>query len=148
MIPLNLPKAQLNLSRKGEQIFVFCPVRKKRLVLTPEEWVRQHIIAYFIDHIGISIGKITSEYSLIYNEMNRRADIVVMNDRTEPFIIVECKRPSIAIDQSTFLQAAEYKHILSAKYLILSNGLNHTVIDIQTGSHSNDINSISALYTN
>lgn len=132
MIPLNLPQTKLNLSRKDGQIYVFCQIRKKKLVLTPEEWVRQHVIAYLVDEVGISIGKIASEYSLKYNEMSRRADLVVMNQQSEPLIIVECKRPTVAIDQSTFHQAAEYKHVLSAKILVLSNGLSHYVMNLET----------------
>jgi hypothetical protein len=135
MIPLNLPQTKLNLTRKDGQIYVFCPIRKKKLVLTPEEWVRQHIIAYLIEEIEISSGRIVSEFSLKYNGMSRRADIVVLNENGEPILIVECKRPTIQIDNSTFHQAAEYKHVLSAKALVLSNGLNHLVIDLITNEN-------------
>ena len=60
MTPLNLPKTQLKLTRKDGIISIFCPIRKKKLVLTPEEWVRQHLIAYFAEVIGISIGRMGS----------------------------------------------------------------------------------------
>lgn len=142
MTPLNLPQTKLNLSRKSGQIYVFCPIRKKKLVLTPEEWVRQHVIAFLINELGISIGKIASEYSLKYNAMNRRADIVVMNEKTEPHMIVECKAPSISIDSKTLHQAAEYKHVISAKVLVLTNGLEHKIIDLEnqkTGEHLLDL---------
>ncbi len=134
MIPLNLPQAQLNLSRKNGQIFVLCPIRRKKLVLTPEEWVRQHIISFFVNELNISIGKIASEYSLKYNNMNRRVDIVVMDENTEPNIIVECKAPGISINNNTFHQAAEYKHIISAKILVLTNGIDHKIMDLKSGN--------------
>lgn len=146
MIPLNLPQTSLKLTKKEGQIYVFCPVRKKKLVLTPEEWVRQHMIAYFVDELHISIGKIASEYSLKYNGMSRRADIVVMDNKGEPFLIVECKRPSVSIDVSTFHQAAEYKHVLSAKALVLSNGINHIFYDLETEEITNDLNSIKSVF--
>lgn len=142
MTPLNLPQAKLNLSRKDGQIYVFCPIRKKKLVLTPEEWVRQHLISYLTEEVGISIGKIASEFSLRYNNMSRRADLVVMNEEPQPHIIIECKRPTVAINQSTFHQAAEYKHILSAKILVLSNGLQHVVMNLETGEVSKKIESL------
>lgn len=145
MTPLNLPQTPLNLSRKEGQLYVFCPVRRKKLVLTPEEWVRQHLIGYLVNEVGISIGKIASEFSLKYNNMSRRADIVVMNEEPEPHIIIECKRPTVTIDQSTFHQAAEYKHILSAKILVLSNGLEHYVIDLETGESYDELTALSKL---
>ncbi len=145
MTPLNLPQTSLNLSRKDGQIYVFCPIRKKKLVLTPEEWVRQHLIGYLVNEVGISIGKIASEFSLKYNNMSRRADLVVMNEEPKPHIIIECKRPTVAIDQSTFHQAAEYKHILSAKILVLSNGLDHYVLDLETGETFDEIERLKKL---
>jgi hypothetical protein len=139
MTPLNLPQATLNLSRKSGQIYVFCSVRKKKLVLTPEEWVRQHVIAFFVNELGVSIGKIASEYSLKYNNMNRRADIVVMNEKAEPQIIVECKAPSVPIGDKTLHQAAEYKHVISAKVLVLTNGLEHRIVNLISQEMGNDL---------
>lgn len=145
MIPLNLPQTKLNLSRKSGQIYVFCPIRKKKLVLTPEEWVRQHVIAFLINELGISIGKIASEYSLKYNTMNRRADIVVMNEKTEPHMIVECKAPSISIDSKTLHQAAEYKHVISAEILVLTNGISHQIINLKKGEIETNLASLREL---
>jgi hypothetical protein len=131
MIPLNLPKTELKLSRKNDQIYVWCPIRKKKLVLTPEEWVRQHFIAYLIAELNISTGRIISEYSLVYNNMSRRADIVVMDEDGKPFIIVECKAPQIALSDKTFFQIAQYQNTIPAKILILSNGINHFAMNLE-----------------
>ena len=75
--PLALPKANLKLTKKDEQIFVWCVARKKTLLLTPEEWVRQHIIHYLVNEKNVPLGLIVSEYSIKVNKLARRCDIVV-----------------------------------------------------------------------
>ncbi|MFA7272921.1 MAG: type I restriction enzyme HsdR N-terminal domain-containing protein [Crocinitomicaceae bacterium] len=130
MTPLNLPRTVLKLTRSGQQIYVWCPLRKKKLVLTPEEWVRQHFIGYLINELAISPGKIVSEYSLSYNNMSRRADLVVIDSEGKPEIIVECKAPQIPLSDKTFFQIAQYKHTLSAKILILTNGIDHMAMNL------------------
>lgn len=145
MTPLNLPQTSLSLSRKGNQIFVFCPIRKRKLVLTPEEWVRQHIIAYLIETVGISKGRIVSELPLKYNSMNRRADLVVLDRNASPQLIVECKAPEIAISEKTLHQVAEYRHILSAKILVLTNGINHEIVDLESRKLSNQLSDLESI---
>lgn len=132
MIPLNLPKTALKLTRKNDQIFVWCPIRRKKLVMTPEEWGRQHFIAYMINELDISIGRIVSEYSLSYNNMSRRADIVVMDETGKPFIIVECKAPQIPLTDKTFFQIAQYQNSIPAKILIMTNGLEFLAMNLMT----------------
>lgn len=136
MVPLNLPITKLDISRKKDVLYVWCPIRKKKLVLTPEEWVRQHFIAYLIENVGISKGKIASEYSLQYNSMNRRADIVVLNDNGKPLILVECKAPNVLLVESVFFQIAQYQNSIPAKILILTNGINHCMLTLQADGHS------------
>lgn len=132
MTPLNLPKTQLKLTRKNGVISIFCPIRKKKLVLTPEEWVRQHLIAYFAEVIGISIGRMGAEVSLEYNGRKKRADILVVDEFGKPFILVECKAPEISITNSTFFQISAYQKELPAKILVLSNGLSHIVMNLDS----------------
>ncbi|MDG1347504.1 MAG: type I restriction enzyme HsdR N-terminal domain-containing protein [Crocinitomicaceae bacterium] len=132
MTPLNLPQTQLRLTRKDGVISVFCPVRKKKLVLTPEEWVRQHLIAYFVEVLEISIGRMGAEVSIEYNGRKKRADILVVDDFGKPFILVECKAPEIPISGSTFFQISAYQKELPAKILVLSNGLEHVVINLDS----------------
>ncbi len=102
----------------------------KKLILTPEEWVRQHFIAYLVEELKISIGRIASEYSLVYNNMNRRADIVVMDEFGKPYIIVECKAPQINLTDKTFFQIAQYQNTIPAKILILTNGVEHLAMNL------------------
>ncbi|MDG2464843.1 MAG: type I restriction enzyme HsdR N-terminal domain-containing protein [Crocinitomicaceae bacterium] len=132
MTPLNLPQTQLRLTRKDGVISVFCTVRKKKLVLTPEEWVRQHLIAYFVEVLEISIGRMGAEVSIEYNGRKKRADILVVDDFGKPFILVECKAPEIPISGSTFFQISAYQKELPAKILVLSNGLEHVVINLDS----------------
>jgi hypothetical protein len=132
MTPLNLPQTQLRLTRKDGVISVFCAVRKKKLVLTPEEWVRQHLIAYFVEVLEISIGRMGAEVSIEYNGRKKRADILVVDDFGKPFILVECKAPEIPISGSTFFQISAYQKKLPAKILVLSNGLEHVVINLDS----------------
>lgn len=95
------------------------------MLLTPEEWVRQHFIAYLIDHLGYPEGLMASEYTLAYNGMKKRCDIVGFDSSLQPFFIVECKAPSVEISQDTFYQIARYASSLKAQMLVLTNGLNH-----------------------
>lgn len=136
--PLNLPKADLKLVRKQGVVFVWCIIRKKELVVTPEEWVRQHIIHFLINEKGFPIGLIASEYSLSYNGIAKRADIVVFNRSSQPMLIIECKAPEVSLSEATVRQIAQYNYNLGVDFLMLSNGLNHVVckIDRQQGKLS------------
>lgn len=134
IVPLNLPKAQLKLSRKDDQVMVWCILRKKDLVCTPEEWVRQHVVHYLISE-GIPEGLIASEFNLEYNGRFKRADIVVFDRQQQPILIVECKAPEITLNQHVFNQIAGYNHELRVEYLMMTNGLEHIYckVDQATG---------------
>jgi hypothetical protein len=136
--PLNLPLAQLKLKRKGEVLFVRCIIRNKEVVLTPEEWVRQHIIHYLIQYAGYQKGKIAVEYALKYNGTIKRCDILIFNDLGTPLVIMECKAPEVMIDKTTFYQAAKYDHALNVSCLMISNGLVHfSVLKTEEGRQLN-----------
>jgi diaminopimelate epimerase len=136
MQQLNLPPANLRLKRKEDQTFVFCVIRKKELLLTPEEWVRQHLIHYLIEHRNISKGLISAEMSIEVNGLSRRCDLVVFSKEGKPQMIVECKAPDIAISEQTFRQIAQYNHRLQVSLLLMSNGIDHFIarVDQETGS--------------
>ena len=130
IVPLNLPKANLKLTRKDEKVFVWSVVRKKDLLLTPEEWVRQHIIHFVIDACNFPLGRIAVEHRVEYNGRSKRADIVLFSREGLPRMIVECKAPEINIDDSTVFQIAQYNRILNVEFLLLSNGLKHQLLRI------------------
>ena len=123
--PLNLPLAELKLKRRSGVLFVRCLIRNKEIVLTPEEWVRQHLLNYLMLHAGYQKGKIAVECALKYNGTIKRCDILVFNDLGVPLMIVECKAPEVSINKETFYQAAKYDHTLNSSCLLVSNGLIH-----------------------
>lgn len=97
-------------------------LRLKWLVLTPEEWVRQHTIAWLVSHKGIPALRISQEYPVNINGLHQRADIVVVDEFAKPHILVECKAPEIKIDNEVAMQASRYNKVIGARYVILTNG--------------------------
>ncbi len=128
--PLNLPKANLRLKRRNGEVFVWCILRKRELLCTPEEWVRQHFIHKLILEDKIPEGLIASEYSLNYNGRSKRADVVVFNRQQEPVLIVECKATHIPISEATLFQIAQYNFELKVPFLVMTNGNQHVFCEI------------------
>jgi hypothetical protein len=133
---LELPKANLKLRRREGVVYVWCVVRKKDLVCTPEEWVRQHVIHYLINHQNVSLARIASEYALEYNGLRKRADIVVFDIFFQPVMIVECKATTVQLTSETLQQIASYNAKLQVPKLWLTNGIQHRycLVDLQSGS--------------
>lgn len=123
--PLNLPKAPLKLEKRQGELYVWCVVRKKSLLLTPEEWVRQHFIHYLISTIQIPVERIASEYSIQVNGLSRRCDVVVVNKNGSPKLIIECKAVSVPVNEQVLFQIAQYNRVLQVDYLLLTNGVDH-----------------------
>ncbi len=123
MPPLAFPATSLELKKKDQEIYVHCLVRKKWLMLTPEEWVRQHVLGFLIQYKGISPGLISVEKGLTYNHRKKRWDIVTFDVEGYPQILVECKRPEVQCTQDTMVQISAYQHVMQAKKLIVTNGL-------------------------
>jgi type I site-specific restriction endonuclease len=124
-IPLNLPYYPFRISQKDGVYFIFDETRKKHLVLTPEEWVRQHFIKFLIKEKKISPNLMQIEGGLSLNQTKKRSDILVYNQSGEKLMVIECKAPSVSINQATFDQAARYNSVYKAKWLTITNGLNH-----------------------
>lgn len=125
MQKLNLPTYNFKLKSKENKTLIFDNLRKKYMVLTPEEWVRQHFVSFLIHEKKFPNALIAIEKQLKVNNIKKRSDILVFNSNGEPHIIVECKAPSIKITQDTFDQIARYNLKLKAKFLIVTNGLEH-----------------------
>lgn len=122
---LNFPeKYQFRLKQTDETTYIFCEIRKKWLQLTPEEWVRQHVIRFLTESKNYSKSAINSEIIVETNGMQKRADLIVYK-KTTPFIIVECKAPDVNITESVFDQIARYNLKIKADYLMITNGINH-----------------------
>ena len=125
MQELNLPKIDIKSKLVNESIQIFDIVRKNFFVLTPEEWVRQHVIHYLIFNKKYPKGLMQIEKLIKYNNLKTRADIVALNKNADPILLVECKAPSIKIDKNAFDQIAKYNFTLKAKYLFVTNGFDH-----------------------
>ena len=125
IILLDLLKHSDKLITKKEngKVKIFDPVRKKYLVATPEESVRQLLTLYLLEDLSYSKNAISIEKMLIVNGLQKRFDILVYDENTKPFLIVECKSPKIKITDDVFRQAAVYNFELQAPYLVVCNGL-------------------------
>lgn len=123
--PLELPPYPFKISEKGGQFIIFDPIRKKELVLTPEEWVRQHFVQFLINQKKYPRGLIRLEGGHKLLGKTNRSDIVVYNSAGEKILLVECKAPSVRIDQQTFDQVARYNMVQKAPLLAVTNGLEH-----------------------
>lgn len=126
--------APLQLKRMNGTVYVDCLIRQKKLVLTPEEWVRQHVLYYLIEK-GVPKGLIASEVSLKYNARVKRADIVIYGRDQKPKFIVECKAADVQLSEAVFRQIASYNHTLQVEYLMMTNGMEHIYahIDLESG---------------
>lgn len=122
---LNLPPAKLDLSRQGATIYVNCLIRRKKLVLTPEEWVRQHIIYTLLSDYDVSFGLLAVEVGLEYNGRKKRADLVVYDRNGAVDMLIECKAPDVTLDRETLFQIAQYNATFNASKLMVSNGIDH-----------------------
>ncbi|WP_218599304.1 type I restriction enzyme HsdR N-terminal domain-containing protein [Polaribacter sp. NJDZ03] len=125
MQKLNLPSYNFKLKSSENKTLIFDKLRKKYMVLTPEEWVRQHYVSFLIEEKKYPVSLIALEKQLTINNRKKRTDILVFNKEGNHEIIVECKAPSIKITQDTFDQIARYNLKLKANYLIVTNGLDH-----------------------
>jgi len=130
MIHLNLPAFDYKLKKEAGKLWIFDVIRKKYVVLLPEEWVRQHFINYLITDRGYPRALVRIEGGLSYNQMSKRSDIVVFNREGKPWMIVECKSPDIPVTDAVLFQAATYNKTLQARYLVVTNGLLHICSEI------------------
>ncbi|MCF0190205.1 MAG: type I restriction enzyme HsdR N-terminal domain-containing protein [Marinilabiliaceae bacterium] len=105
--------------------------RKSYVTLTPEEYVRQSFISFLVNTLGYPAGRTSVERILMVNGQRQRADIVVFSKDMSPFMVVECKAPSVSISQKTLDQALRYNTQLGVHYLVLTNGLTHYCVDMQ-----------------
>lgn len=125
MYKLSLPEYNFACKKINDVDFLFDIIRKKYVKITPEEWVRQHIVHFLITEKKYPASLIGVEVSLTYNKMQKRADIVCYNSQAQPLVLIECKAPSITITQSVFEQIATYNAIFKVPYLVVSNGIAH-----------------------
>lgn len=132
---LNFPAISLRARDRDGQVEVWDELRGIYLVLTPEEWVRRHLVAYLIARCGVQPKRIVQEYAVALNGQQQRADVVVVGDRAEPLVVAECKGPDIVVGVKTLAQAVRYNSVLGARYVILTNGLRHYCCEYRDGQY-------------
>lgn len=125
MQPLHFPSYNFRLKNKQNKPFIFDQVRKKFVSLTPEEWVRQHVVHYLVSGKEYPLSHINVEKQIILNGLKKRYDIVIFNSDGSIHLLVECKAPTVEITQNTFDQIASYNLNLDATFLMVTNGLHH-----------------------
>jgi len=125
MESLNLPTYSFNLKLIEQRKYIFDFIRKKYVILTPEEWVRQNFLKYLVEEKKYPASLIVVEKEFKLNNLSKRSDAVVYNKSGNPFLIVECKAANVKIDQNVFDQIARYNMVLNVDLLVVSNGLQH-----------------------
>lgn len=124
MLPLNFPKYRFRL-RNQDKPYIFDIIRRKFVLLTPEEWVRQHVINFLITERNYSKSVINVEKTIVLNQVKKRYDIVVYNTDGTIRLLVECKAPDVVLNQVVFDQIARYNIALQSELLMVTNGLQH-----------------------
>ncbi|MFD2098504.1 type I restriction enzyme HsdR N-terminal domain-containing protein [Flagellimonas iocasae] len=125
MQSLNFPAYSFRLKNSQNRRYIFDGIRKKFVLLQPEEWVRQHVLHFLIFTRNYPKSLINVEKQLMVNRLKKRYDIVVFNPDGSIFLLVECKAPEVKIVQTTFDQIARYNYQLKSEYLMVTNGLEH-----------------------
>ena len=125
MQKLNFPKYNFRFKNNENKTLIFDIIRKKFVILTPEEWVRQHTLHFLITEKKYPVSYINVEKQLLLNDTVKRYDIVIFKNDGDVEIIIECKAPSIPINQVTFDQIARYNLALNSNLLMVTNGLTH-----------------------
>jgi len=121
--PLNLPPFHYKFKKRKNGVLIFDIIRKKYVVLTPEEWTRQHVIHYFTQYCGYSPALLAVEKKFSQN-ISLRADIIIYSKNCIPKILVECKSPLITLQKNRHLpQMLRYNTWLNVKQIIITNGI-------------------------
>lgn len=123
---------QIQTSERGHSIL--CDIRRKYVRLTPEEWVRQHVISFLARHRGYPASLLAVERGYTYQGMPWRADLVAHDRSGEPCLLVECKAPEVGLRQDVFEQVGRYNLVVGAPLVVVSNGLEHFCFRVDRSS--------------
>ena len=134
---LNLPPQELKIKQEESgATSIYDVLRRKFVALTPEEWVRQNFMGMLINQLQYPQLLMNNEVALVQNGIKRRCDSIVYDNQCQPWMIIEYKAPTVAISQKTFEQIVRYNMALRAKYLVVSNGINHYICKINYETNS------------
>lgn len=135
MLKLNFPEFKFAIKKIDSNEYIYDNVRKKWVLNTPEEFVRQHVINYFIYYLNYPKNLLSIEKTITVNKLKKRFDIVVFSNFLEPLIVVECKAPTVKISDEQLNQVVVYNTVLNSKIIFLTNGLNHYIIRTKPKVH-------------
>lgn len=135
---LNFPAFEFRFKKQNEKTYIFDPFRKKMVVLTPEEWVRQNALRFLVEHKNYPKNWLAVEKEININGLKRRYDALIFDSNEKVHLLIEFKAPSIKINQKTFDQIAAYNYLLGAPFLFISNGIDHffAKINLEEKSYS------------
>lgn len=125
MEALNLPTYSFTVKSEGGRSQIFDPFRRKYVLLTPEEWVRQHFLQYLVREKGFPASLVAVEKEFSFNRMKKRTDILAHNRQGEPMLLVECKSPKVRVSREAFGQIGLYNLTYKVPWLVVTNGLRH-----------------------
>ncbi|MFM7020808.1 MAG: type I restriction enzyme HsdR N-terminal domain-containing protein [Aquirufa sp.] len=131
-LPIVFPEFEYKITQKDGKLFIYDVIAKKYRALTPEEWVRQHCLNYLTQHLNYPASNIQIERNHRIDQLNRRTDIQVYDSNGQVFMLVECKAPQVEITSITFQQASQYQKKNQAKYMVLTNGLQNYIYQIDS----------------
>lgn len=134
MHTLNFPAYRFRLKSLGDKTLIFDGIRKKYVVLTPEEWVRQHVIRYLVTEKKYPASLISVETPHKYIRMNKRSDVLVYDRNGNTLMLVECKAPDVVITQKVFEQVSVYNMTTQAVCLVVTNGMQHFCLAAGAGA--------------
>jgi predicted type IV restriction endonuclease len=122
---LNFPEFEFKIQESDGKLSIFDSLRKKYLILTPEEWVRQHMISFLVQYRNYPKGLFSLEKEVMYNSLQKRFDILVLDRVGNPFLLIECKAPEVKLSKKTVEQVAVYNKTIGAAFMGISNGRQH-----------------------
>jgi hypothetical protein len=122
MLTINYPEPQFRMKTEGDKEYIFDSLRKKWLLLTPEEWVRQNFVQYLVQVRKYPSALIALEKMLTLGELKKRFDILVYDQAHRPWMMIECKAPSVELNETVLHQLLRYNISVPAGYLVITNG--------------------------
>jgi hypothetical protein len=134
MINVQYPEPQFRIKKKGEKQYIFDVIRKKWLVLTSEEWVRQNFISFLVSTVNCPLSFLALEKEFELNGLKKRFDILIYDKGHQPWMLVECKEPNVPLSEEVLQQVLRYNISTPATYIVITNG-EHTIGWRKNGEH-------------
>ncbi|MDQ3681619.1 MAG: type I restriction enzyme HsdR N-terminal domain-containing protein [Bacteroidota bacterium] len=141
MIQIKYPEPHFKIEQKANKQYIFDAIRKIWLLLTEEEWVRQNFVNYLIMVLKYPSTLIALEKEIILHDMRKRFDILVYDRQHQPWMIIECKEPRVALSENVLQQVLRYNIRLPVEYIVITNG-NNTMGWRKEGGEMNFLNEL------